>query len=40
MDSLVFLLNLYIQSIGFYFKNLIQIASNSDEFELLRSSDG
>jgi len=40
MDSTVFLLNLYVQSMGYYFQNLIQIGFHSDAFEQLGPSDG
>merc|ERR1719244_750375 len=40
MDKTVFLLNLYVQSMGYYFQNLIQIGFHSDAFEQLGASSG
>ena len=40
MDNTVFLLNLYVQSIGFYAQNLLQVSFHSDAFEQLGPSSG
>jgi len=40
LDDTVFLLNLYTQSIGFYFQYLLQIGFHSDAFEQLGPSHG
>ena len=40
MDNTFFLLNLYTQSIGFYFQNLIQLGFHTDSFEQLNPSKG
>ena len=40
LDNPVFLLNFYVQSIGFYFQNLVQLGFHSDAFEQLGSSFG
>ena len=40
LDNPVFLLNFYVQSIGFYFQNLVQLGFHSDTFEQLGSSFG
>ena len=40
LDHSVFLLNFYVQSIGFYFQNLVQLGFHSDAFEQLGSSFG
>ena len=40
MDNTVFLLNLYVQSLGFYFQNLLMLGFHSDAFEQLGPSFG
>ena len=40
MDNTVFLLNLYVQSMGFYFQNILQLGFHSDAFEQLGPSYG
>ena len=40
MDNTVFLLNLYVQSLGFYFQNILQLGFHSDAFEQLGPSSG
>ena len=33
LDNTVFLLNLYVQSLGFYFQNLVKLGFHTDAFE-------
>ena len=40
MDNTVFLLNLYVQSMGYYFQNILQLGFHSDAFEQLGTSYG
>ena len=40
MDKTVFLLNLYVQSMGYYFQNILQLGFHSDAFEQLGPSYG
>ena len=40
LDKTSFLMNLYIQSIGVYFQNIIQVGWNTDAFEQLGPSYG
>ena len=40
LDNTVYLLNLYVQSMGFYMQNLLQISFHSDAFEQLGPSHG
>ena len=40
LDNSVFLLNFYVQSIGFYLQNLVQLGFHSDAFEQLGTSFG
>ena len=40
MDNTVFLLNLYVQSMGYYFQNILQLGFHSDAFEQLGPSYG
>ena len=40
MDKTVFLLNLYVQSMGYYFQNILQLGFHSDAFEQLGPSFG
>ena len=38
LDNSVFLLNFYVQSVGFYLQNLVKLGFHSDAFEQLGSS--
>ena len=40
MDKTVFLLNLYVQSMGYYFQNILQLGFHNDAFEQLGPSFG
>ena len=40
LDNTVYLLNLYVQSMGFYVHNLLQLSFHSDAFEQLGASHG
>ena len=40
MDNTFFILNLYVQSIGYYFQKLIQLGFHTDAFEQLGHSYG
>ena len=40
LDNTVFLLNFYVQSLGFYLQNLVKLGFHSDAFEQLGSSFG
>ena len=40
LDNTVYLLNLYVQSMGFYVQNLLQMSFHSDAFEQLGPSHG
>ena len=40
MDNTFYILNLYVQSIGFYFQNIIQLGFHTDAFEKQGSSHG